>query len=56
MLSELFSRFIQESATTVMARAVLERMLPHRSSWMRGLNARQSVNSRVSGCSRQSSG
>lgn len=28
MLSELFSRFIQESATTVMARAVLERMLP----------------------------
>jgi hypothetical protein len=28
MLSELFSRFVQESAATVMARAVLERMLP----------------------------
>jgi IS4 transposase len=28
MLSELFCRFIQESAATVMARAVLERLLP----------------------------
>ena len=28
MLSELFSRFVQESAATVMARAVLERLLP----------------------------
>jgi hypothetical protein len=28
MLSELFSRFVQESASTVMARAVLERLLP----------------------------
>jgi hypothetical protein len=28
MLSELFARFVQESAPTVMARAVLERLLP----------------------------
>jgi hypothetical protein len=28
MLSELFSRFVQESAATVMARTALERMLP----------------------------